>query len=54
LALPFFLVPFEVHMLKEPQRQLDARLIYRAISITEPYKVYSLDSFFKGWWCSVS
>ncbi len=32
-------------MLKEPQRQLDARLIYRAISITEPYKVYRLDSF---------
>jgi hypothetical protein len=32
-------------MLKEPHHQLDARLIYRAISITEPYKVYSLDSF---------
>jgi len=32
-------------MLKEPHHQLDARLVYRANSITEPNRVYSLDSF---------
>jgi hypothetical protein len=37
-------VPFEVHVLKEPQHRLDARLIYRVISITDPFKDYCLDS----------
>jgi hypothetical protein len=37
-------VPFVVHVWKEPQHQLDARLNYCPIGIAEAFKVYRLDS----------